>query len=141
LIPGSTKLEQRPHRQKDPDCTSVRDFAESFSVDKMRSGNAAVYILKEQFEKFSASPQKVEACESIATCFFQLEQYDDAGGWYETAGRLILAEPNASPALKALGALDDYERALECYQKGDDEEKFTECSTLIRELKRACASA
>ena len=119
----------------------MRDFAESFGMDKMRSGNAAVYLLKDQFEKFSSSPQKVEACESIATCFFQLEQYDDAAGWYETAGRLILAEPSATPALKALSALDDYEKALDCYRKGDDEEKFTECSTLIRELKRACASA
>ena len=119
----------------------MRDFAESFGIDKMRSGNAAVYLLKEQFEKFSSSPQKVEACESIATCFFQLEQYDDAAGWYETAGRLILAEPSATPALKALSALGDYEKALDCYRKGDDEEKFTECSTLIRELKRACASA
>lgn len=107
----------------------------------MRSGNAAVYILKEQFEKFSSSPQKVEACESIASCFCQLEQYDDAAGWYETAGRLILSEPSLTPAVKALDALDDYEKARECYRKGDDEEKFTECSTLIRELKRACASA
>ena len=107
----------------------------------MRSGNAAVYALKEQFESFSTSPQKVEACESIATCFLQLEQYDDAAGWYETAGRLILAEPSVTPALKALSALGDYERALDCYRKGDDEEKFTECSSLIRELKRACASA
>jgi len=119
----------------------MRDFAEGFSVEKMRSGNAAVYILKEQFEKFSSSPQKVDACESIAKCFYQLEQYDDAAGWYETAGRLILSEPSATPALKALNALGDYENALDCYRKGDDEEKFTEVSTLIRELKRASASA
>lgn len=119
----------------------MRDFSEGFSVDKMRSGNAAVYLLKEQFEKFSGSPQKVDACESIATCFDQLEQYDDAAGWYETAARLILAEPSATPAVKALNALDDYEKALDCYRKGEDEERFTECSSLIRELKRACASA
>jgi tetratricopeptide (TPR) repeat protein len=119
----------------------MRDFSEVFSVEKMRSGNAALYLLKEQFEKFSSSPQKVDACESIASCFYQLEQFDDAAGWFETAGRLILSEPSVTPALKALGALDDYEKALDCYRKGDDEEKFTECSTLIRELKRACASA
>jgi len=119
----------------------MRDFSEGFGVGKMRSGNAAVYLLKEQFEKFSSSPQKVDACESIATCFYQLEQYDDAAGWYETAGRLILSEPTVTPALKALNALGDYEKALDCYGKGDDEESFTECSTLIRELKRACASA
>jgi tetratricopeptide (TPR) repeat protein len=119
----------------------LRDFSEGFSVDKMRSGNAAVYILKEQFEMFSSSPHKVDACESIATCFYQLEQYDDAAGWYETAGRLILSEPSITPAMKALNALEDYEKALECYRKGEDEERLTECSTLIRELKRACASA
>ncbi len=119
----------------------MRDFVEGFSVDRMRSGNAAVYALKEQFEKFSTAPQKVDACESIASCFYQLEQYEDAAGWFETAGRLILSEPTMATALKAMNALGDYEKALDCYVKGDDEEKFTECSTLIRELKRACASA
>jgi tetratricopeptide (TPR) repeat protein len=117
------------------------DFSDSFRVEKMRSGNAAVYILRDQFEKFSSTPHKVDACESIATCFDQLEQFEDAAGWYETAGRLILAEPSATPALKALNALVDYEKARDCYRKGDDEEKFTEVSTLIGELKRACASA
>ena len=119
----------------------MRDFADSFRVERMRSGNAALYTLREQFEKFSSSPQKVEACESIASCFYQLEQYDDAAGWYETAGRMILSEPSVTPAFKALSALGDYEKALDCYRREDDEEKFTECSSLIRELKRACASA
>jgi len=119
----------------------MRDFSEGFGFDKMRSGNAAIYVLKEQFEKFSSSPQKVETCESIATCFYQLEQYDDAAGWYETAGRLILSEPSGTPTIKALNALGDYEKALDCYKEGSDDEKFTECSSLIRELKRACASA
>ena len=119
----------------------MRDFAEGFSLDRMRSGNAAVYMLKEQFEMFSSSPQKVDACESIATCFYQLEQFDDAARWYETAGKLILSEPSVTPALKALSALGDYEKALDCYRKGEDEDMFTEVSSLIRELKRVCASA
>ena len=119
----------------------MRDFSERFGLDKMRSGNAAIYLLREQFERFSSSPQKVDACESIARCFYQLEQYDDAAGWYETAGRLILSEPSLTPAIKALNALEDYEKARDCYRKGDDEEKFTDCSSLIRELNRACASA
>jgi tetratricopeptide (TPR) repeat protein len=119
----------------------MSDFADAFRIEKMRSGNAAVYILKDQFENFSTTPHKVDACESIATCFYQLEQFEDAAGWYETAGRLILSEPSATPALKALNALEDYEKARDCYRKGDDEDKFTECSTLISELRRACASA
>ena len=119
----------------------MRDFSEGFSVEKMRSGNAAVYVLKEQFERFSSSPQMVDACESIATCFYQLEEYSDAAGWYETAARLIMSEPSVTPALKALNALGDYEKALDCYRRGEDEEKFTEISGLISELNRACASA
>ncbi len=141
MIPGSTKLEHPALRRRVRPPVSVSDFAQSFGVEKMKSGNAAVYILKEQFERFSTSPQKVEACESIASCLYQLDQFEDAGGWYETAGRLILSEPSATPAVKALSALDDYEKARDCYRKGDDEEKFTECSTLVRQLRRACASA
>ncbi|QQG49412.1 MAG: hypothetical protein HY247_03670 [archaeon] len=119
----------------------MTDFSALFGVQKMRSGNAAVYELKEEFEAFTSSIHKVSVCESIARCFFQLEQYEDAADWYETAGRLILSEPSATPALKALSALDEYERALDCHQRGADDERFTECSTLIRQLKRACASA
>jgi len=119
----------------------MRDFSKEFSLEKMRSGNAAVYELREQFEQFATSPQRVDSCETIARCLFQLEQFDDAANWYETAGRLILAEPSATPAVKALSALDEYERALDCYRNSEDDEGFTECSTLIRELKRASASA
>ena len=119
----------------------MRDFSERFSLEKMRSGNAALYQLREQFESFASSPQKVDVCESIAHCFYQLEQYEDAASWYETAGRLILSEPSATPALKALSALGEYEKALDCYRRDEDEDQLTECSSLIRELKRACASA
>jgi len=119
----------------------MADFSEAFRFDKMRSGNPAVYLLREQFEKFAASPQRLDVCESIAHCFYQLEQYEDAANWYETAGRIILSGPNTPPAVKAMYALDQYEKALECYRHEDDDERFTECSTLIRELRRACASA
>jgi tetratricopeptide (TPR) repeat protein len=119
----------------------MQDFSQEFRLEKMRSGNAAVYELKEQFERFATSPQRVESCETIAHCLYQLEQYDDAANWYETAGRLILSEPSATPAMKALTALDEYEQALECYRRSEDDDGFTECSTLIRELKRASASA
>jgi len=117
------------------------DFSEVFSFHRMRSGNPAVYILKEQFERFVDSPQKLDVYESIAHCFYQLEQYEDAANWYETAGRLIMSERSTPPALKAMAALGEYEKALECYRRGDDDGSFSECSTLIGELRRASASA
>ena len=109
MISDSTKLEQPAHRPCARTPPRLRDFAEGFGLEKMRSGNAAVYLLRDQVERFSSSPQKVEACESIANCFDQLEQYSDAADWYETAGRLLLPEPSLAPALNALCALDDYE--------------------------------
>lgn len=119
----------------------MREFADGLRAEKMRSGNAALYMLKEQFELFSTSPHKIEACESIASCFAQLGQYGEAAGWYEAAGRLILSQPSLVPTTKALSALGDLEKALDFYSRGEDEDGFTEVSTLVRDLKRACASA
>jgi len=122
----------------------LANILDSLSFNKMRSGNPMVYLLREQFEKFAASPQKLDVCESIAHCLYQLEQYEDAAGWYETAGRIILSGNGTPPAIRALSALPEYEKALECYHRdgsGADDEKFTECSTLIGDLRRACASA
>ena len=116
-------------------------ISDSLRLDKMRSGNAAIYQLREQFERFASSPQRVDVCESIAHCFYQLEQYEDAGSWYETTGRMILASPSPPTPLKALDALGEYEKALECYRKDEDDEKFTECSEMINQLRRAWASA
>ena len=119
----------------------MADFAKQFGVEKMRSGNAAVYLLRDHFERFATAPQKVDICEGIANCFYQLEQYEDAASWYETAGKLILTERSGTPTTKAMSALNEFERALECHKKDGDEEKFTEISTMVNELRRACGSA
>jgi hypothetical protein len=119
----------------------LADFSDWFRLEKMRSGNAAVYLLKEQFEKFASSPQRLDVYESIANCFYQLEEYGDAGGWYENTGKMILSQSTAPPTLKAMDALDEYEKALDCYSRGSDDEKFTECSAMIGQLRRACASS
>jgi tetratricopeptide (TPR) repeat protein len=107
----------------------------------MRSGNAAVYLLKEEFENFLISPRRIDVCDWIARYFYLLEQYSDAGSWYETAGQLILAEPNTPTTLKALAALSEYEKALDCYREDDDSEALAKCTALVEELKRACAPA
>ncbi len=138
---GSTNLELSPLTEIFAASPNVTDFSDSFRLDKMRSGNAAVYLLREQFERFVLSRQSVDVCEYIAHCFYQLEQYDDAGKWYETTGRMILSQPSAPPTVKAMDALGEYEKALECYRRNEDDEKFTECNEMVRHLKHACASA
>jgi tetratricopeptide (TPR) repeat protein len=112
-----------------------------YAPSRMRASNPMVYILKDEFQSLLSSPQRVDVCEWVAKCFYQLEQFDEAGSWYETAGQLILAEPSTPAPIKAMSALPEYERALDCYLRSDDTDSFTECSTMIRQLKRACASA
>jgi len=119
----------------------MRDFSDAFRVDKMRSGNAAFYLLKEEFENFLLSPKRVDVCLGIAKYFYQLDQFGEAGSWYETAGKLILAEPSTPAAIKASSALVEFEKALDCYTKNSDEDAADKCSVFIRELETACAPA
>jgi hypothetical protein len=94
----------------------LKDLSEEFRFDKMRSGNPAVYLLKEEFENFLSSPQRVELCDWIARCFRQLEQYHEAASWYETAGQLILG------------------------QSENDLDSMEQCSSILQDLRRACMS-
>ena len=112
-----------------------------FSVGRMMSGNPAVYLLKEHLERLATSTKRADDCEWVAGCLCQLEEYGDAGGWYELAGGLIYSSSAAPTAFRALSALGDYEKALECYRLNGDEEAFEEVSGMVRDLRRACASA
>jgi tetratricopeptide (TPR) repeat protein len=143
FIRGSSFLELPPITSV-PSLKTVelRDFSDAFGLEKMRSGNPAVYLLKEEFESFFTSPQRIDVCHWIAKYFYQLEQFTEAGNWYETAGKLILAEPSTPTALKALSALAEYEKALDCYQRNSEGgEELEKCTTLVKELERACAPA
>jgi len=116
-------------------------FEDKFNLREMRSGNPAVCLLKEQFERLATSRRGPSDCEWVAYCLYQLEQYGEAGGWYVMAGRLILTGSTAPIPVRALSALEQYESALRCYSLGGDEESFQEISEMTRALKRACASA
>lgn len=107
----------------------------------MRSGNAAFYLLKEEFQNFLLTPSRVDVCDGIARYFYQLDQFGEAGNWYETAGKLILAEPSTPAAVKASSALIEFEKALDCYRKGGEEDTASRCSNFIKELETACAPA
>lgn len=119
----------------------LADFAATFHMSKMRSGNPSVYLLKEQFESFSVSPHKVDACDRIAHYLHQLEQFDEAANWYEAAGRLTFSGRQLRPELRALLALADYEKAAECYRQGGDSESEAHCTEVLSDLKKACAPA
>jgi len=116
-------------------------FDRGFGLSKMKSGNPAVYLLKEHLERLATSPKRADDCEWVASCLWQLEEYGDAGGWYTLAGGLLYSGTLAPTAVRALSALGDYEKALECYRLNGDEEAFEEVSGMLRELRRECVSS
>lgn len=119
----------------------VTDVAYGLRLENMTSGNAAVYLLREEFENFFATGRKVDTCEWIAHCFYELEQFGDAGAWYETAGKLLLADPTTPATIKAMAASTAYEKALDCYKSAGDSDTITEISEMLRDLRKACAPA
>ena len=114
---------------------------ERLGLQRVTSGNPAVYLLRDEFERLATSHRSASDCEWVADLLYQLEQYGDAGGWYEMAGGLLLTRSSAPAPIRALSALGPYERALECYALNRDDESFEEISEMTRALRRAAASA
>lgn len=118
----------------------MTDFRSRFSKG-VEGWDPAVHLLKEHLERLATSQRRADDCEWVAACLCQLGEYGDAGGWYELAGGMKYSGSAAPTAVRALSALGDYERALECYRLNGDDEAFEDVSDLIRDLRRACASA
>ncbi len=114
--------------------------SEAFDLARSGRKEAAADALKQEFQRLQSPDQKVELCEWIASCFENLRDYEQAAEWYELAGALSLSE-TGSPLSNALMALKEYERALACRERGDDEESLEACISVIRDLRRAYAAA
>jgi len=115
--------------------------SEAFLMARKGNYKAAAYLLREEFESLRHAPQKVDLCEWVARCFSQLEDFAQAGAWYTAAGQMILADAASPFVVRALSALGEYEKALDCYQRSQDEDAVSECSTMLHQLRKACAPA
>lgn len=116
-------------------------IAEAIELARTGNSRAAADLLQGQFETLQTPERMVELCEWIATCFEGLDDNVQAGNWYEMAGELILAERSAIYPVRAIRAVDEYEKALECYRRAMDEEFVERCTQVLRELRSSCASS
>jgi tetratricopeptide (TPR) repeat protein len=114
--------------------------SEAFEIARSGNKDVAVDMLKQEFQKLQVSDQKVELCEWIASCFENLQDYEQAAEWYEMAGVLSLSETGSS-LINALMALQEYEKALSCHGQGDDEEAIERCLETINELKHSYSAS
>jgi tetratricopeptide (TPR) repeat protein len=114
----------------------------SEAFDLARTGNreAATSALKQEFQRLQSPEQRVELCEWIANCFENLSDYEQAAEWYELAGALSLSE-TGSPLANALMALNEYERALECRERGQDGEQIEACERIIKDLRHVYSAS
>jgi hypothetical protein len=116
--------------------------AESKSVKyNKKARKNPVGIAQQEINRVQPSSRFIEMCESVALSLNKLGDSDQAGNWYEIAGQLILSEVGYPTTVRALRALPEYEKALECYNQTGDGELITKCTNVIFDLRRACASA
>jgi tetratricopeptide (TPR) repeat protein len=114
------------------------DFVSAFHVQKMKSGNPVVYLLREQFGSFAGSPHKADACENIASSLRQLGQVGEAAMWYEAAAALMCERVDLRPEIRAFYAMEEYEKALECHREAGDAEAQADCAEILVGLRKAC---
>jgi len=114
--------------------------AEVFDLARSGEREAAASVLKEEFQRLQSSEHRVRLCEWIASCFENLNDYEQAAEWYEMAGLLSLSE-TGSALINALMALQQYEKALSCHEQGEDEESIQKCLEIIEELRHTYAAA
>jgi tetratricopeptide (TPR) repeat protein len=114
--------------------------SEVFDLARSGERDTAVSVLKQEFQRLQSSEHKVKLCEWIASCFENLNDYEQAAEWYEMAGLLSLSEVG-STLINALTALEQYEKALSCHEQGEDEEAIQKCLQIIEELRHSYAAA
>lgn len=102
--------------------------------------DAATSLLREEFGRLQSPEQRVELCRWIALCFEGLEDYANAGEWYEMAGYLSLTQTSSEIA-NAIRALPEYERARTCYTACEDYERMDSCSSMIARLNTMFAAS
>jgi tetratricopeptide (TPR) repeat protein len=123
------------------DSDILESISHAIELAKMGNSQAAANMIKEEFERLQSSGRLVELCEWLAICFEKLEDYDQAGSWYETAGEVILSNSDSQIQLRAIHAIREYEMALDCYRQSANEELIGRCIIILNNLKRSCASA
>jgi tetratricopeptide (TPR) repeat protein len=112
------------------------------ALELARTGNhqVAVKILKDEFNRLQSPEQRVELCEWIASCFEGLEDFANAGEWFEMAAVYALSETGSELA-NALSAIGEYEKAVRCYELEGDDESVDKCFQMIGELRHLYAAA
>ncbi len=114
---------------------------DAFELARLGNKDGAAEMLRHEFEKLQSPAHRIDLCEWIADCFERLEDFTQAGNWYETAGDLILAQVGVSVSAAVVNAYREYERALACYERGEEIEDVERCCQILTALKNSFAAA
>jgi hypothetical protein len=119
----------------------LTSISEAYDLAKLGNQTGAAEILRHEFEKLQSPGRRIDLCEWIADCFERLQDYIQAGNWYEMAGELILAQVGSSMPAAVVTAFREYERALECYELGNEVGDVERCDQILKMLRLSFASS
>jgi hypothetical protein len=107
----------------------------------MRSGNPAIELLKHEFHILMTTKPSLECFASIAHYLKEIGELQEAGQWYERAGKLCIARNSGSLICRALSSVSYFSKALECFSICGDTESVERVSEIISELSRAYSAS
>jgi tetratricopeptide (TPR) repeat protein len=121
---------------------------EAFELARLGDQTGAVELLRHEFEKLQSPARRIDLCEWIANCFEKLQDFAQAGAWYEAAGELILAQVGSPLPAAAVDAFREYRLALDCYERSDDNNDdddaagdIERCSEILARIKHSFSSS
>jgi tetratricopeptide (TPR) repeat protein len=141
FISDSNFLEHTHYVVRSTKDALLASISEAFELAKLGNQAQAAEVLRHEFEKLQSPGRRIDLCEWIADCFEKLQEYTQAGNWYEMAGELILSQVGTSMPAAVVNAFREYERALDCYERGNEAEDVERCDQILGILRRSFASS
>ena len=100
---------------------------------KIKAGDhsGAAMILTEHVDDKDLKPSaRINVMEWIGESYSNCDEKGKAASWFEKAGNAVLVAADIAPFEKKKKALQDFERAMDCYKSLDDKAGIRRVSVL-----------
>lgn len=115
-------------------------ISRAYALAEIGEYTTAAEVLRVELFESPLTSGWAALCEWIAACFERAEEFEEAGGWYETAAELALLELGTRPSASASDALHFFESALLCYKREGKAVSASRAAMLARMLIGRCPS-
>jgi tetratricopeptide (TPR) repeat protein len=97
------------------------NITEAIEAYRRNDWRGAARLLEEELKNPQLKHEnRIEVCEWIGQCYEGLEEYEDAGIWYEWAAKYTLEDQTKTTSARIASAVKEIDRAMECYKAEGD---------------------